>query len=1447
MKAVKYNQIKTIITEIAGRSNRYLLSTGDAVRTEKTYNVKDVDNHLMGLTRYGIYPEVTEDTCSFGAIDFDLTKEMEDGSLDEAGRFAIAIKVKSYLQNFFRLRPVLEISKSGGVHIFVFFNDSLDREFIQWLLSKAITETVPYKICNGSIEVFPKGSKGAGIFFPFFNMFNSQKEINDSFFENKLSCVVYNDAEPYIDFVEEFEGICEHNSKELPKWKEFKDLPPCVFNSLTRWKPGTRDGYACGLAGVLKRHVNYTAQQAASVIDKICSLTDDEESVSRQQVLSRTYKLEQYKGCGILQGKDDSITVFQNVCSSHCQYLNKQSGNAVNDEKVFIPNRICEAIQEKYKIITESGLGNMYIYEESTGLWSPRGELFIQNALSTDYSWIPNERFRTSANINKVIELLRFRTYPKQGWTDIFDVVDSRYIPFKNGVFDLNTGLLLNHSPDFHLVHKLPWNYNPRAKMNFLNKVMRGFVKSDEYVTDLYEMLAYCFWRENISHPFIFYLEGSGSNGKSLFMKVVEMLFGKENFSALDLKSLSDKFMQGQLRNKWINIGGEVGTGSVIEDSNLLKKVSAGDSMTIDQKFKDQITLRNYAKLIFFGNGLPAVSDTGDALYRRLFIIPFGYKYRPSTHRPDSSEIIKVLESCPEEMEALAYKCLQVLIDLKRRRFTFTHHPDAHKTRERAELDSEPALLFMKDFCVRDHNADSMIPKAEFQERLEVWLEKMGKHNRYKNYSLRRLMYDRLNIDEISKEIQVNKTGVIKRYQLWVGIRWKTGDDLVTVQVDESPPDDIWNDWNSAGNKPTPSLGEKTSEAVIESDYSMEDVTIIEPDNVLAKTMIMKQEDGDFMIYNKPLTNSVGVMSEIRNTTLVKLLEDLKGTDIVSLDLETFGEGDKGALDPKLNHIRLITLGIGDDVYSIDTFNYTKEELYQVVYSLKEKCIVGHNLKFDLSTLAHKFGQDVLPENVFDTMLAAKLLYFQDEALPPIKGTLSLKGVAKKYLGADLDKTEQNSNWGWEYLSPQQIEYAAMDVKILKPLMTVLVEKLNTSSKRLIAPDSAGLKDFVSQIEMKFLTEVIKMEMNGIPVNIEVLNRAYDEAFAKMAPAYKQIKELYNIDPNSIPQTLTKLQNMGIIINDTSDEELCKHVEQPLVRLLRTYREEKKESDLIKGFTKVSSDGRLYTTFNSFAANTGRMSAAGPNVQQIPHSVKDSFYLPPEGRAIVSADYPGIELRLCAEIAQDSRLIESFKNNTDNHRNIAASMFNKAPQDVTKDERAAGKNVNFGFIYGCGAKSFVDRMLQKGIKFTSEQGELFKSVFLSSYVGVKVWQKDTGSLLRQSTDIVKFRNKSSGEMESRQRIQVRSILGRIIKADSFNDALNYQVQSSGADMTKLAVLYLRKNIKEFGLQNVKLISIIHDDIVLECDDSDKQAVEACLKLSMEMACNLIIKSFHTEV
>ena len=303
---------------------------------------------------------------------------------------------------------------------------------------------------------------------------------------------------------------------------------------------------------------------------------------------------------------------------------------------------------------------------------------------------------------------------------------------------------------------------------------------------------------------------------------------------------------------------------------------------------------------------------------------------------------------------------------------------------------------------------------------------------------------------------------------------------------------------------------------------------------------------------------------------------------------------------------------------------------------------------------------------------------------------------------------------------------------------------------------------------------------------------------------------------------------------DAETLEKLKHDHDIIPAVLDWRKVTKLKSTYVEGLTKtVEADGRIRSTFHQTVTATGRLSSADPNLQNLPvrredgSEIRRCFTAAP-GWVLVDADYSQIELRVLAHVADDKAMQEAFASGEDFHAVTASQVFHVPLSEVTPKLRSAAKAVNFGIVYGISAWSLAD-----DIKVSVGEAQEYIDAYLARYTGVKAYM-----------DRVKAEAEKNGF--------VTTLYGRKraipeLKASNFNlrsfgqrAAMNTPIQGAAADIIKLAMVRVDHRLAKEGLQ-ARLILQVHDELIIEAPETERERVTLLLKEEMEAAADLKVR------
>ena len=352
-----------------------------------------------------------------------------------------------------------------------------------------------------------------------------------------------------------------------------------------------------------------------------------------------------------------------------------------------------------------------------------------------------------------------------------------------------------------------------------------------------------------------------------------------------------------------------------------------------------------------------------------------------------------------------------------------------------------------------------------------------------------------------------------------------------------------------------------------------------------------------------------------------------------------------------------------------------------------------------------------------------------------------------------------------------------------------------------------------AELELSALPAIAWLEFAGAPFDADAWVKLSEKALTEKLVLEGEIVALLgvpNLNLDSPKQVRAALEATGIVVPNTNEETLTEVADRhPVIGKFLAYREASKRANTygIEFLKHIqSATGRIHANYLQIGAATGRMSCREPNLQNIPREpAYRACVRPQEGRVLVKVDLSLIELCVAAGLSRDDNMIRAIAAGQDLHRLTAAALFRKPAEEVIASERAFGKSVNFGTLYGQGKKGLMEKAALQGLDITEAQAAEFQRRFTQAWPKLAAWQRRQ----MQSTN-------SSVRTASGRR---RRLVG---KDDRGTVRANTPVQGTAADGFKAALALLFKTRSRFP--SAVPVLAVHDELVVECDEGDAEAV-----------------------
>lgn len=562
---------------------------------------------------------------------------------------------------------------------------------------------------------------------------------------------------------------------------------------------------------------------------------------------------------------------------------------------------------------------------------------------------------------------------------------------------------------------------------------------------------------------------------------------------------------------------------------------------------------------------------------------------------------------------------------------------------------------------------------------------------------------------------------------------------------------------------------------------------------------------------------------------ILEFIQQLRNKPYIAFDVETTG------LDPFSPETKLLSIAFATDNIGVSfplDLRYKGMSLVDknkilvelnTLFQSPDSIFIGHNLKFDIKMLKMLGGIN-FTANFMDTMIGG---YILDETAISnrLEAWLPVLGV-ENHKGFDFENEEYKvGNFANMADIQDLLVYNAKDSLATLYLNKYLLENIPNEQLDVM-------------INLLDLTRaLVDVELNGIRVDIsklegikQSLEADIKEIYARLITNPDVIEAAKKLDKAPEEINFNSSKQIGVvfeagrypIIETTPSgaiatgtqvlQTLILQYDIPFVKDLAEYR---KKAKILEGFILpyitgdvIKADGKIHSTFHLTGTVTGRLSSSDPNLQQIPRgdTVKQLF-IPEEGHYLVNMDYSQAELRVMAMLAEDPKLLNAYREGVDVHTLTASLVYNIPMENVTKEQRQTAKMVNFAIIYGSSAKGLAYRLNRP-----EEEMQMFIDRWYAVYANVRYFTNKVSNFVRQNGYVV------TPFGRRRHLADVFSSNG-MLKSRALRQANNFIIQSTASDLTLLSIIKIHEYLKNNPQYDAKIVSTVHDSIVLSINKS----------------------------
>lgn len=505
-------------------------------------------------------------------------------------------------------------------------------------------------------------------------------------------------------------------------------------------------------------------------------------------------------------------------------------------------------------------------------------------------------------------------------------------------------------------------------------------------------------------------------------------------------------------------------------------------------------------------------------------------------------------------------------------------------------------------------------------------------------------------------------------------------------------------------------------------------------------------------------------------------------------------------------------------------------DLFKPIFENENVLKIGQNLKFDVLMLK-QYGVEVKGE-LFDTMIAHYLIQ------PELRH--GMDALAEQYLKyKTVTYEELTTENGKKNLPLRRVDknrladYAAEDADITFQLYEIFKDELVKNN----------LDKLFKTIEMPLMHVLSEMENAGVTIDEASLKDSSVKMTADMENIANDIYTLaghsFNISsPKQVGEVIYNEMNLvdkvkktkGGQMSTSEDVLISLKSKHPIIEKILDYRGVKKLlSTYIDALPEIVNKhtGKIHTSFNQTVTATGRLSSSNPNLQNIP--VRDSMgreirrcFVAGDDSVFLSADYSQIELRVMAHVSEDAGLIASFNSGFDFHQDTASKIFKVPTEEVTKEMRSKAKTANFGILYGISAYGLADRL-----SISKDEAKQMIESYFQAFPKVYDYLEQTKAFAHEHEYVETLFGR-------RRFIQDINSRNGSLRQNAERNAINAPIQGTAADIIKIAMINIQREIESRGLQS-RMIIQVHDELNFNVIKSEEEIMREIVQTQMESA------------
>ena len=554
-----------------------------------------------------------------------------------------------------------------------------------------------------------------------------------------------------------------------------------------------------------------------------------------------------------------------------------------------------------------------------------------------------------------------------------------------------------------------------------------------------------------------------------------------------------------------------------------------------------------------------------------------------------------------------------------------------------------------------------------------------------------------------------------------------------------------------------------------------------------------------------------------------------------SITLKTITE-EKNIVTDNILHLAITIKGDIQYYINFQNFRENRQELMDALKEILESDgikKIGHNLKKEI---VHFYRYNINIRNLyFDTMIGEYLI---DSA----RSNYNLGDLALQYLGESVVGERHLTGKGrsqislWETSDDESKKMICNYIRITNKIYRFIKEELK----------NLDLEGLYYDIELPLVEVLASMEFRGIKADKNILLDLGMEFGEKIDQLTEEIYNLSGVEFNiNSPKQLGEVlfEKLGLPpvkktkTGYSTDAEVLEKLydKHYVIPKILEYRQiTKLKSTYVDGLLNIINPvtNRIHSNFNQTVVTTGRISSTEPNLQNIPVRLEigrrlRKAFICDDGYLFIDADYSQIELRILAHISGDKNLIDAFIKDQDIHKRTASEIFEVPMDEVTSGMRSDAKAVNFGIVYG-----ISDFGLSRNLNISVHKAKQYIDSYFEKYPSIKLYMEDIVKEAKEKgyVSTIFHRRRNLPQLKS-SNFNIRSFGERM--------AMNTPIQGSAADIIKIAMVKIYRTLEERNLK-AKLILQVHDELLIECPENEKETVTRILQESMEDAVKISV-------